>query len=109
MELSKKLKMRQANAWYMLQRLCIACEAAPELLSGVVEVDETFIGGKERNKHAVKKLGPDSASGKQPVLGMRQHGGKTAARSVPGTDRLTLMTEIQKTVKPGSTRSHSTL
>ena len=99
-ELSKKLQIKQQHAWYLLQRLRTACDSATTMLSGIVEVDETFVGGKERNKHFVKKGQKDA---KQPVLGMRQRGGKTIAKSIPGTDRLTLMTEIQKNVKPGST------
>lgn len=99
-QLSKELGVTQKTAWYVLHRVRKACETDSVLLSGLVEIDETFVGGTERNKHFVKKGQSDA---KQPVIGMRQRGGKTVARSVSGTDRLTLMTEVQKTVKPGST------
>lgn len=106
MELSKKVTVKQTTAWFMLQRLRKACETHNVQLTGTVEIDETYVGGKEHNKHWHKKGNNPRAegiTGKQTVIGMRQRGGKTVARTIEGTDRLTMMTEVQKTVKPGST------
>ena len=110
-ELGKKLRIKQQHAWYLLHRLRTACEPSPDQLSGVIEVDETFVGGKARNLHSKKRRGRKTGwDGKQPVLGLRQRGGKVVARCIQGTDRFTLTSEVQKSVQKHSlvyTDNHS--
>ena len=93
MKLHRDLKVTQKTAWFMLHRLREAWSASGlEKFAGPVEVDETYIGGKERNKHGKKKLKAGRGGvGKSIVVGARDRATrKVHARKVQNTDKQTL-------------------
>lgn len=104
LQLSKQIGITQKSAWFVLGRLREACGADLKVLSGIVEVDEAYIGGLEANKHASKrqKLGRGTV-GKAAVLGMRERGGRTVAMPVGDVNIATLHRAIHSHIEAGST------
>lgn len=72
LQLSKEIGITQKSAWFLLQRLREACDVKAIKLRGFVEIDGTYIGGKQRNHHDSKPHHSTGGPGKQAVvLGMR--------------------------------------
>jgi transposase-like protein len=105
-ELARDLGVTQKTAWFMAHRLRFALtEGGFGLLSGEVEVDETFIGGKARNMHVAdrkRKITGTGGKGKAVAFGMLERGGKVRTMTVPDRLKDTVQPLIKKHVKAGA-------
>ena len=106
LQLSKEIGITQKSAWFMLHRLREACGGNFKKLRGIIEIDETYVGGLEGNKHENRKLKAGRGPvGKKAVIGMRERGkdGRTLAFVAEDVDLPTVHTAIYKHVEQGST------
>lgn len=103
LQLGRDLDITQKSAWFMLQRIrnCFGIENDNQL-DNEVEADETYVGGKNKNRHGNKKVEASqgrSAKDKTPVLGMVERNGKLNAKTVTNVQSATLTKEIVANVK----------
>ncbi|SEB12636.1 Transposase zinc-ribbon domain-containing protein [Pedobacter hartonius] len=93
-QLAKDLAITQKSAWFLLQRMRIVLgNEQDEQLEGTIEIDETFVGGKNKNRHVNKRVKYSPGRGwpdKTPVFGMLQRGGKLKAYVVDNVNMLTI-------------------
>ena len=106
-QLADDLGVTQKTAWRMLTliREKMSCKNT-SVLSAEVEIDETFVGGKNKNRHRNKKVKAcqgRSFKDKVPVFGMYQRGGDLVAKVVDNTQADTLLPYILRHIEPGST------
>lgn len=100
LQLSKEIGITQKSAWFMLQRIRVACgNQIKKILSGIVEADETYLGGLEKNKRSSKKLNAGGGTvGKTPIFGMMDRNGNVVAHPVLDTTTGELCTAIRDNV-----------
>lgn len=107
LQLARDIHVTQKTAWFMLQRIrnCFGSDNDGDL-DGTVEIDETFVGGKNKNRHKDKKVPMSqgrSFKDKTPVFGMLQRGGNVIAKVVADTSIKSLLPNIYRHIKRGST------
>ena len=105
-QLERELGVTYKTAWrmaYLIRNQLMQQDDTP--LSGTVEADEMYVGGKEHNRHASKRSGKmgRGSGGKTPVFGLVQRNGQVRAMTVPNVSRAVIMPHITQKVLPAST------
>lgn len=106
--LGRDIEVTKDTAWRMFMQIRKALIEQHELMEGIIEADETYIGGKNKNRHKDKKTEGGQGRGgsdKTPVIGILQRDGKVKAKKAKDVSMKTLTQFIKKHVKEGSTVS----
>ena len=103
-QLERELGITYKTAWRMFKQIRTILTEDVDLGGLLVEVDETYVGGKAKNMHKAKreKLSGRGTAGKQPVFGMVERKGKVITKVVPDVSRDTLLPNIREKVLPSS-------
>jgi len=103
-QLERELGVTYKTAWRMTNKIrSLLSDEEPAQLSGTVEVDETYIGGKRKGFGSRREAALHRLDSKTTVLGMVQRKGRIHAEVVPDSKRTTLIPAVLENVEPGST------
>lgn len=97
-QLERELDVSYETAWYMAHRIRVAMKDEMALLQGIVEVDETYIGGKVSNRHKNKRGGGQGGSGKAIVIGAVERNGKVVAKVIDRADVATMTKFVRQAI-----------
>jgi transposase-like protein len=104
LQLATWLGITQKSAWHLNHRIRkMLSYNAPELLDGICEVDETYIGGKESNKHGYKRTAKGGVTNKAMVFGAVQREGKVKTKVIPQTTIEHITDAVKEFIAPDST------
>ncbi len=105
-EIARDLGVTQKTAWFLDHRIRLALQSGSMgKLSGEIEVDETYMGGKARSMHLRRRREKITAPGtkdKMPVMGILERGGNVRTFVVPGTRKKQLQRQVRDHVEAGS-------
>jgi transposase-like protein len=108
LQLARNLHVNKNTAWYLQKRIRKAMQDDDHILKGIVEIDETYVGGSMANKHYIKKLesGNKYTAGMEhmvPILGMIEREGKIILKVLEKAHGKEIKPFVKSKVAPEST------